>query len=110
MDDSLPECTESFICVILRPSGESCIAIRDPDTITVVIEDDDGEYSSFAQYPCSSNRDCWNWTVNNHIIIENSNCAYLIHFRNNTIPFSTHGSRLSVVCNYLCIDINCLIC
>ena len=46
MNDSLPECTESFICVILRPSGESCIAIRDPDTITVVIEDDDGEYSS----------------------------------------------------------------
>ena len=54
MDDSLPECTESFICVILRPRGESCIGTRDPDTITVVIEDDDGEYSSFTISMCYS--------------------------------------------------------
>ena len=47
MNDSLPECTESFICMILRPKGESGIVGGDTNTITVVIEDDDGEYSSF---------------------------------------------------------------
>ena len=54
MDDSLPECTESFICVILRPIGEIGIVSGDPDTITVVIEDDDGEYSSFTISMCHS--------------------------------------------------------
>ena len=46
LDDLISEPTESFICVILRPSGEDDIVVEDPNTITIVIEDDDCEYSS----------------------------------------------------------------
>ena len=46
INDSIPEFTKSFICVILRPRGEDGIVVEDPTTITVVIEDDDCEYDS----------------------------------------------------------------
>ena len=43
-DDIISEPTESFICVILRPRGEDGIVVGDPNTLTVIIEDDDCEY------------------------------------------------------------------
>ena len=45
VNNSKPECNESFICVILRPRGEDGIVVKDPNTITIVIEDDDCEYN-----------------------------------------------------------------
>ena len=44
VNDSKSECNESFICVILRPRGESGIVVKDPNICTVIIEDDDCEY------------------------------------------------------------------
>ena len=45
LDNSLLEHTESFICVILRLRGEDGIVEEDPNTINIIIEDDDCEYS-----------------------------------------------------------------
>ena len=45
LNNLISEPTESFICVILRPRGVDSIVVKDPNTITIVIEDDDCEYS-----------------------------------------------------------------
>jgi hypothetical protein len=49
VDDLVTEPRESFICVILRPFGSSGIVVRDPDTLTVSILDDDILEISFEQ-------------------------------------------------------------
>ena len=49
----ISEPTESFICVILRSRGEDGIVVKDPNTITIIIEDDDCEYSNCFQNPCT---------------------------------------------------------
>ena len=46
IDNLISEPTESFICVILRSRGEDGIIVEYPNTIIVVIEDDDCKYSS----------------------------------------------------------------
>ena len=46
LNDLISESTESFICVILRPRRMDGIIVEDLNTIIVVIEDDDCEYSS----------------------------------------------------------------
>ena len=43
VDDSISEPTETFICIILRPLRDIGIVVSDPDTITMTINDDDGE-------------------------------------------------------------------
>ena len=53
VDDFISEPTESFICVILSPRGEDGIVVKDPNTITIVIEDDHCEYSSVHCRHCS---------------------------------------------------------
>ena len=45
-DDLISEPTECFICLILRPSATRGINVQDPDTLTVCIEDNDGEFDS----------------------------------------------------------------
>ena len=50
VNNSISEPAESFICVILRPRGEDGIVDEDPNTLTVVIEDDDREYMSQNQH------------------------------------------------------------
>ena len=41
LDDRVPEPTQSFTCVILKPLVEDGIVIEDPDAITFSILDDD---------------------------------------------------------------------
>ena len=53
LDNLISEPIESFICVILRPRGEDGIVVKDPNTITVIIEDDDCKYSSVHCRQCS---------------------------------------------------------
>ena len=53
LNDLISEPPESFICVILRPRGEDGIVVEDPNTITIVIEDDDCKYSSVHCRQCS---------------------------------------------------------
>ena len=53
VDDLVSEPTESFICVILRSREVDGIIVEDPNTITIVIEDDDCEYSNCFQIPCT---------------------------------------------------------
>ena len=45
MDDVTSERAESFLCVLLKPAsaGGAGIVVRDPDTITVLILDNDGQ-------------------------------------------------------------------
>ena len=45
-NDLLSEPTECFICLILRPSATRGINVQDPDTLTVCIKDNDGEFDS----------------------------------------------------------------
>ena len=45
LDNLISEPTESFICVILGPRGEEGIVVEDPNTITIVVEDNDCKYS-----------------------------------------------------------------
>ena len=45
-DDLVSEPTECFICLILRPSATRGINVKDPDTLTVCIKDNDGEFDS----------------------------------------------------------------
>ena len=45
-DDLLSEPTECFICLILRPFATRGIHVKDPDTLTVCIKDNDGEFCS----------------------------------------------------------------
>ena len=42
-NDIIPESTEYFTCVILRPK-EHGLVVDCPNTINIEIEDDDGEY------------------------------------------------------------------
>ena len=44
-DNLLSEPTECFICLILRPATRG-INVKDPDTLTVCIKDNDGEFDS----------------------------------------------------------------
>ena len=45
-DDLVSEPTECFICLILRPSATRGINVKDPDTLTICIKDNDGEFCS----------------------------------------------------------------
>ena len=45
-NDLLSEPTECFICLILRPFGTRGINVKDPDTLTICIKDNDGEFDS----------------------------------------------------------------
>ena len=45
-DDLLSEPTECFICLILRPFATRGINVKDPDTLTICIKDNDGEFDS----------------------------------------------------------------
>ena len=53
IDNLASEPSETFICVILRPRGMEGIVDEDPNTITIVIEDDDCEYISVHCRQCS---------------------------------------------------------
>ena len=46
INDTMAEFTESFKCVISAPDGEDTrgIVIADPNTVTIAIEDNDGEW------------------------------------------------------------------
>ena len=46
INDTMAEFTESFKCVISAPDGEDTrgIVIADPNTVTIAIQDNDGEW------------------------------------------------------------------
>ena len=54
LNNFIPEPAESFICVIVRSRRVDGIVVEEPNTITIVIEDDDCEYSSVHGRQCSS--------------------------------------------------------
>ena len=63
INDTMAEFTESFRCVISAPDGEDTrgIVIADPNTVTIAIQDNDGEWVGVAssKHGCGTEGEIW---------------------------------------------------